>query len=212
MAQHRDQNALRDQSVSSQHRAPRSEYDRQLLLEWTSQPTLPDTFVPLIVIGRTSEGGRFSMKAVHGHTIAAKPLVTAPRQEKQGEGILPLAILERSVLLMRPTLSHLCPRRTRSFLAILLTVAVLLLGGQGAMADGSSVSGNDSAPGATPLPSATPAADASLMEQLPGDEDVALVVGVAAVTVMGLAGLAMLDRRPDVTEIDSQSEHLPDER
>lgn len=109
---------------------------------------------------------------------------------------------------MRPTLH---PRRLRSLLAILLTITALLMGGQGAMADGSSVSGIDSATVATPLPSATPAADVSLIEQLPGDEDVALVVGVAAVTVIGLTGLAMLDRKPDITEIDSQSDYLPDE-
>lgn len=66
----------------------------------------------------------------------------------------------------------------------------------------------DVTPGASPSPVATPvvvtprADNQSLIEQIPGDDDVVLVAGVAAVTVLGLAGLARLDRRPPVAEQD----------
>lgn len=66
----------------------------------------------------------------------------------------------------------------------------------------------DATPVASPSAEASPvvvtpsASGQSLIEQFPGDDDVVMVAGVAAVTVLGLTGLALLDRRPPVTEQD----------
>jgi hypothetical protein len=75
-----------------------------------------------------------------------------------------------------------------------------MLAGQVALADGSPAAVTF---GATPIPVSPVAEDQSLIEQLPGDDDAVLVAGVAAVTVLGLTGLALLDRRPPVTEQDA---------
>ena len=80
-------------------------------------------------------------------------------------------------------------------------VAGTLLSAQVALADGTPT---DRQPvEATPVMTPTPG-DQSLIEQLPGDDNVVLVAGVAAVTVLGLTGLAALDRRPPVTEQDGR--------
>ena len=94
------------------------------------------------------------------------------------------------------------PPRSRG--AALLTGLVVgtLLSTQVALADATPVA--SPAPGATPVAVTPQANDQSLMAQLPGDDDVVLVAGVAAVTALGLTGLAMLDRRPPVTEQDGR--------
>lgn len=101
---------------------------------------------------------------------------------------------------MRPHSTPPQPSLARALIVILAATMALLVSWQSAMADGSSVSGSESPAVVTISATATPKADKSLIEQLPGEEDTALVVGVAAVTVIGLTGLAILDRRPDVVD------------
>jgi hypothetical protein len=101
------------------------------------------------------------------------------------------------VVSMFRTLPRSMFRRWLALTACLLVST--LLTGQVALADGSPAA---MPPGATPIPVSSTADYQGLIEQLPGDDDVVLVAGVAAVTVLGLTGLAMLDRRPPVTEQD----------
>lgn len=75
-----------------------------------------------------------------------------------------------------------------------------LLSAEVALADGAPVASPPA--GATPVVVTPKADNQSLIAQLPGDDDAVMVAGVAAVTVLGLTGLALLDRRPPVTEQD----------
>ncbi len=92
------------------------------------------------------------------------------------------------------------PARRRGFGLLTGLVVGTLLSTQVALADGTPVA--SPASGATPVVVTPQADDQSLIEHLPGDDDVVLVAGVAAVTALGLTGLALLDRRPPVTEQD----------
>ena len=102
------------------------------------------------------------------------------------------------VVLMFRTPPRSIHRRCLAMMASLMMGTMLT--GQVALADGSPTVVS---PGATPIPVSPVAEDQSLIEQLPGDDDVVLVAGVTAVTVLGLTGLALLDRRPPVTEQDA---------
>ena len=106
-------------------------------------------------------------------------------------------VLRKVVVLMFLTPPRLIHQRCLALTAGLMIGTMLT--GQVALADGSPAAVSS---GATPIPVSPVAEDQNLIEQLPGDDDVVLVAGVAAVTVLGLTGLALLDRRPPVTEQD----------
>lgn len=67
------------------------------------------------------------------------------------------------------------------------------------------------APAASPVTVVTPA-DEGLMKHLSNDDDVILVAGMTAVTVLGLTGLALLDRRPGLPDHEAEPfDHEPED-
>jgi hypothetical protein len=127
-----------------------------------------------------------------------KPFLSLGRPSSTGMGGLVHPVPRKVVVHMFRTSPRLIHRRCLALTASLMIGTMLT--GHVALADASPAADS---PGATPIPVSPVAEDQSLIEQLPGDDDVVLVAGVAAITALGLTGLALLDRRPPVTEQDA---------